>query len=249
MAPELFIGASATPVSDLYACGVLMFHALTGSFPVDGDEAWGSARNPKPIPATLDVSQPTRLLCERLLANDPADRPQRALDVLEIVESVLAAQVLTVTTDRPIALVADADEQMRTSARERLEVEGYHVEAAVSAQDALELAFSLTPAVVVLDSNVSGGREIVLALEATEAIVSEMLPQHGALAVCRVLQHDPQLQRVPILVMSKRQHPALTSAFRLMGAAEVIPKPFTQEEFASGLNRARRTVLARADER
>ena len=99
-----------------------------------------------------------------------------------------------------------------------------------------------------LDSNVEGGREIAIAREATTAIVSEMLPQHGALGVCRLLQGDSRLRQVPILVMSDHQHPALKSAFRLMGATEVIPKPFTQEEFAAGVSRARQTALARGEE-
>ena len=253
MAPELFRGAAATPSSDLYACGVLLFQALTGTFPIEG-RVWGDLhyahqeQQPKPIPVYLAVSESTRQLYSHLVAKNAGERPQRAVDVLDVVESVLASQVLTVHTERPIALVADADEQMRAAARERLEMEGYHVEAATTAHDAINLAFSLTPALVVLDSNVEGGREIAIARDATTAMISEMLPQHGALALCRLLQHDSRLQQVPILVMSNRRDPALESAFRLMGAAEMIPKPFTHEEFASRLSRARQTMLARSEE-
>ncbi|MGQ0735620.1 MAG: protein kinase domain-containing protein [Acidobacteriota bacterium] len=254
MAPELFTGAAATASSDLYACGILLFRALTGTMPFDG-RGWDELRHahqrqlPQPLPNDPAVSEPTRQLYFHLVAKSPADRPQRATDVLDVIDSVLATQVLTVDTERPIALVADADEQMRLAARERLEIEGYHVEAAATAEDIINLAFSLTPSLVVLDSNVEGGREIAIAREATTAIIAEMLPQHGALALCRLLQHDSRLQRVPILVMSERRHPALESAFRLMGAAEVIPKPFSKEEFASGLSRARQTANARAEQR
>ena len=253
MAPELFMGAPATPSSDLYACGVLLFQALTGTFPIEG-RGWHNLGRvhqeeaPKPIPADVAVSELTRRLYRHLVAKEPAERPQSAGDVLDVVEGVLASHALTVQTERPIALVADADEAMRIVARERLELAGYHVEAAATAQDAINLAFSLTPSLVVLDSNVEGSREIAIAREATTAIISEMLPQHGALALCRLLQHDSRLQRVPILVMSERTPPGLKSAFRLMGAGEVIPKPFTKEEFASGLTRARQRVIERAEE-
>lgn len=36
MAPELFAGAPASPQSDLYAVGVLLFHMVNGAFPVEG---------------------------------------------------------------------------------------------------------------------------------------------------------------------------------------------------------------------
>ena len=36
MAPELFDGAAATPASDVYSLGVLLFFLLTGTVPVDG---------------------------------------------------------------------------------------------------------------------------------------------------------------------------------------------------------------------
>jgi hypothetical protein len=36
MAPELFLDAPASPQSDLYAVGVLLFHMVTGAFPVEG---------------------------------------------------------------------------------------------------------------------------------------------------------------------------------------------------------------------
>ena len=121
MAPELFDGAPATPATDLYACGVLIFHVLTGRFPFPDRSflsyAYGHLE-PEPIPANLEVSAATRSLYGRLLAKLPSDRPQQAVEVLEVLESVLAIQALAVPTERPIALLADADEAVRTAARE-----------------------------------------------------------------------------------------------------------------------------------
>lgn len=36
LAPEVFAGAAATPASDIYSLGVLLFHLATGKYPVDG---------------------------------------------------------------------------------------------------------------------------------------------------------------------------------------------------------------------
>ena len=37
LAPELLAGGDATVASDLYGVGVLLYHLLTGSYPVPGD--------------------------------------------------------------------------------------------------------------------------------------------------------------------------------------------------------------------
>jgi serine/threonine protein kinase len=36
LAPEIFAGGRATPASDIYAVGVLLYHLLTGSYPIVG---------------------------------------------------------------------------------------------------------------------------------------------------------------------------------------------------------------------
>jgi eukaryotic-like serine/threonine-protein kinase len=36
MSPEVLLGAPATPASDIYSLGVLLFHLVTGEFPVEG---------------------------------------------------------------------------------------------------------------------------------------------------------------------------------------------------------------------
>lgn len=45
LAPELFRGEAATPQSDVYSVGVLMFYLVTGSFPVTGATSGELARN------------------------------------------------------------------------------------------------------------------------------------------------------------------------------------------------------------
>jgi serine/threonine protein kinase len=253
MAPELFETSSATPSTDLYACGVLLFHMLTATFPFErhGFDLFTLAgeldAEPKPIPDEIAVAPATRDICLRMVARDPLDRPQLAMDVLEVVDGVLALDALTITTERPIALVADADEAVRRIARTELEHEGYHVEAVSNAREVVDLAFSVTPSVVVFDSNVEGGDELAFAAEASNSVTRDIFPQHAGLGLCSLLQHDSRLKRVPIVVMTAKRHPGLTSAFMLVGASEVISKPFNGEQLAAGIKSALRTALTRAE--
>ncbi|MGH7742123.1 MAG: protein kinase domain-containing protein [Candidatus Eiseniibacteriota bacterium] len=253
MAPELFSGGSATPSSDFYALGVLLYFLLTGRFPFPGKQLSDlynahAKLAPKTIPPRLPVSPPIHKLYERMLAKDPTERPHQAGELLEVIEDVLAVDALAMKSGRPIALVADRDPQVRSSAREVLGSEGYEIEEVDTASQAVNLAFSHDPALVVLDSDVEGGQEIAISREISVAFADEILPRHGGLKFCRLLQNDPRLRRVPILVITSQRHPGLKPAFTLMGAAEVISKPFTREEFAAGAQRARGAALARAEE-
>jgi len=253
MAPELFSGGSATPSSDFYALGVLTYFLLTGKFPFPGKQLSDlyhahAKLAPHTIPPRLAVAPQIHRLYERMLDKDPFGRPQLASEVLEVIEDVLAVDALASKSGRPIALVADRDPEVRSSAREILGSEGYEIEEVDTASQAVNLAFSHDPALVVLDSEVEGGQEIAISREISAAFADGILPQHGGLRFCRLLQNDPKLRRVPILVITSHRHPGLKPAFTLMGAAEVISKPFTREEFAAGAQRARGAALARAEE-
>lgn len=253
MAPELFHGAVPTPCTDFYACGVLLYHMLTGRFPFGGRGVDTLAiahhtRAPALIPEESPVSALTRQLYARALAKVPEMRPQRAIDMLDVCDRVLALDALSVKTERPIALVADSDERVRLAARDQLEEEGYHVETAADANRMIELAFSIGPSFVVLDSDVEGGQEIAFSLDTAHAVQQDIVPRHRGLAACRLLQHDVRLQRVPVLVVAAEPHARLRQAFLLMGASELIGKPFTREEFAAGVRAARHAALEREEE-
>ncbi|MDB4972820.1 MAG: Serine/threonine-protein kinase PknA [Myxococcaceae bacterium] len=80
MAPELATGEPATEKADLYALGVMLYRALTGSFPYEGDFyqiAMLQRAQPVVRPALLVPSVPADLdaLCSALLALDPEARP------------------------------------------------------------------------------------------------------------------------------------------------------------------------------
>ena len=81
MAPELLAGAGASPASDAYALGVMLFELLAGRRPHQADTLGellaATARQPPASLAALrpDLPAPTVLAVEALLARDPANRP------------------------------------------------------------------------------------------------------------------------------------------------------------------------------
>jgi Tol biopolymer transport system component len=81
-APELFTGAPASPQSDLYSLGVLVYYLLRGEHPVRGaslseiQAAHAAAGTPPPVPAPQAVAA----LTGRLLAREPSQRPRSAAD-------------------------------------------------------------------------------------------------------------------------------------------------------------------------
>jgi TolB-like protein/Tfp pilus assembly protein PilF len=96
VAPEVLRGADASPRSDLYSLGVVLFESLTGHMPFRGekpDALWHQATTrDAPRPSELDARIPAPVdgLVHGLLSRDPADRPAdaRALEAaIERVES------------------------------------------------------------------------------------------------------------------------------------------------------------------
>jgi serine/threonine-protein kinase len=81
MAPELLAGAQASPASDAYALGVMLFELLAGRRPHQADTLGellaATARQPPASLAALrpDLPAPAALAVEALLARDPARRP------------------------------------------------------------------------------------------------------------------------------------------------------------------------------
>ena len=84
LAPEVLDGAAQTPRSDVYALGVLLFYALSGTFPV-GEAASARSRiasakaNGRPcLEARAEVPDALRAVVDKALATDPAARFQTA---------------------------------------------------------------------------------------------------------------------------------------------------------------------------
>lgn len=80
MAPEQAMGAPATPASDLYALGVMLFEALTGRVPFEGrpGEVMAAKQHQSaPSAHSLAPAAPSDLdaLCAALLAREQHERP------------------------------------------------------------------------------------------------------------------------------------------------------------------------------
>ena len=95
MSPELFRGAEASPVSDVYALGVCYYLLLTGSLPFQGHSIQEimNAVIEQPIPKvredhahiTLEMAECLSLM----LAKSPQNRPQDAGEAAQLLKAVL----------------------------------------------------------------------------------------------------------------------------------------------------------------
>lgn len=77
-APEQMQGKPASPATDVYAAGLLLFELVAGKGPFDGDPGLGLSRCFKPAPVLADVVAAPRELSDliaRALDRDPAARP------------------------------------------------------------------------------------------------------------------------------------------------------------------------------
>ncbi|GLK99016.1 hypothetical protein GCM10017581_007570 [Dactylosporangium matsuzakiense] len=77
ISPEQASGAQATPLSDVYALGVVAYQCLSGARPFEGENPLEIAMRhvrdmPPPLPA--DIPPPIAQLVERAMAKDPAAR-------------------------------------------------------------------------------------------------------------------------------------------------------------------------------
>ncbi len=87
VAPELFDGGKASPQSDLYAMGVILYRCLTGRYPFPGQsfmEIIEAAKTRAPTPPShfnADVPQQFDALVLKLLSADPSSRPSSAQEL------------------------------------------------------------------------------------------------------------------------------------------------------------------------
>jgi serine/threonine-protein kinase len=84
LSPEQAVGEPATPVSDVYALGVVAYEALTGRRPFDHDSAVATALaqvNDQPDPLPDNVPGPVADVVLWALEKDPAHRPQSAAEL------------------------------------------------------------------------------------------------------------------------------------------------------------------------
>ena len=93
VAPERFEGLPATPASDMYSLGVLLYHCLSGRLPWQAPNhpelvAAQRHRDPDPLPAIDGMAPEVLDLCSRCLHRDPAERPTALVAALLLAEAV-----------------------------------------------------------------------------------------------------------------------------------------------------------------
>jgi serine/threonine-protein kinase len=102
VAPERFEGLPATPATDMFSLGVLLYHCLSGRLP------WWAASNtelverqrhgdPDPLPPIEGLAPEVIDLCSRCLHRDPRDRPTSLVAALLLAEAVDARVYVPMT--------------------------------------------------------------------------------------------------------------------------------------------------------
>ena len=94
LSPEQALGEPATPRSDLYSLGIVLYEMLTGVVPYRADNpvavCMKHVTEPLTPPRRLDPTIPEAVdaLVVKMLAKDPADRPASASELLDDIEVV-----------------------------------------------------------------------------------------------------------------------------------------------------------------
>ena len=107
LAPELFEGESADPRTDVYALGVLLFHLVTGSFPVRADSiadlarAHRDGRRRSVAAERADLPRGFVEIVERATAPDPRERFATAGDMAHALAALKRTKTLGSPTGRP----------------------------------------------------------------------------------------------------------------------------------------------------
>ena len=103
-------------------------------------------------------------------------------------------------------LVVEDEEEIQELVRYNLAKEGYQVCCAAAGEDALKIADSDMPALIVLDL---------------------MLPGIGGLEVCRLLKNDRKTRDIPVVMLTAKGEEADIVAGLELGADDYITKPFS----------------------
>ncbi len=151
MSPEQATGAGATPRSDLYSLGVVLYEMLTRELPFEADDpAEVRARHvtePPPYPRDANPEVPSAVdaLVARLLAKDPDDRLGSAAELVEELRRVRKhrSQASTFPGSEASCVPLDPRGPIPRSAPRGIEPRGHHRGRAVRSLVALAALLAL----------------------------------------------------------------------------------------------------------
>lgn len=108
----------------------------------------------------------------------------------------------------PKILVVDDEPDLRLLVRMTLEGNGYEVEEASTAAEAVERAVTVRPALILLDIR---------------------LPDSDGFEVLRTLKSTAELADTPVVMMSAHSSPPTLQKAQLIGSHDYLVKPFKQD--------------------
>lgn len=114
-----------------------------------------------------------------------------------------------VETARATILVADDEPINRALIQRRLEREGYHVLTAQNGREAVEVARTKRPDLIILDV---------------------MMPVMDGLEACQQIKTDDRVRDTPVIFLSARDETEVKVSGLSLGANDYISKPFKAEE-------------------
>jgi len=130
--------------------------------------------------------------------------------------------------DKPTILVVDDEEDIVALVELNLAREDYKVLACGTGEQALEIAHSKLPDLMILDL---------------------MLPGIDGLEVCRRLKNHPKTMQIPIIILSAKGEEADIVAGLELGADDYITKPFNGKVLVARVRRVLRKSIASIGEK
>lgn len=129
--------------------------------------------------------------------------------------------------DKPTILVVDDEEDIVELVELNLTREGYKVLACGTGEQALEMAGSKRPDLLILDL---------------------MLPGIDGLEVCRRLKSQPKTEQIPIIILSAKGEEADIVAGLELGADDYVTKPFSGKVLVARVRRILRRKVEHSED-
>jgi two-component system phosphate regulon response regulator PhoB len=125
-------------------------------------------------------------------------------------------------------LVVDDDEDIRELVKLNLVREGYEILSCGTGEDALQIARSKLPSLIILDL---------------------MLPGIDGLEVCKLLKHDPKTEHIPVVMLTAKGEESDIVAGLELGADDYITKPFSGKVLVARVRRVLRRAAVSAPDK